>query len=215
MSEEKPWTVTVDTVAMKADPQTAGYFLRLGIAITAIRAAHRLTVAVEDIKGPSQPGTRLWAFLLAVAYLHETAVTAQSQYPKLRKFALAAGATQGLLDAVGQTFAGKTAVGAAMARIRNSLVFHFDQPAAEAWIKEFDKPTVVWAEGLGPKVGNTLYRASSDVAASNILPGEDDAEKRQQLMADVLTETEQILRLLEHALAGYMNSIGGTLTHSS
>ncbi len=74
---------------------------------------------------------------------------------------------------------------------------------------------MVWAEGLGPKVGNTLYRASADVAASNILPGEDEAEKRQQLMADVITETDQILKLLEHAQAGYMNSIGGTLKHST
>jgi hypothetical protein len=195
-------------------PEIAGYMLRLGMAITAIRAAYRLTIAVEDIKGPSAPGTRLWAFLLAVAYLHETAITAKSKYPKLKEFALSGGATQELLDAVGQTFAGKTAVGAAMARIRNSLVFHFDQPAAEAWIKEYDKPTVMWAEGLGPKTGTTLSRASADVAASNNVPGEDNAEKRQQLMADVITETEQTLRLLEHAQAGYMNSLGGTLKHS-
>jgi hypothetical protein len=78
----------------------------------------------------------------------------------------------------------------------------------------YDKPSVVWAEGLGPKTGNTLYRAAADVAASNIMPGVDDAAKRQQLLADVLTETDQILKLLEHALAGYMNSIGATLSHS-
>jgi hypothetical protein len=72
----------------------------------------------------------------------------------------------------------------------------------------------VWAEGLGPKTGNTLYRAAADVAASNIMPGVDDAAKRQQLLADVLTETDQILKLPEHALAGCMNSIGGTLSHS-
>ena len=214
MADDTAWTVTGDAAAMKADPETAGYMLRLGTAITAIRAAYRLTIAVEDIKGPSAPGTRLWAFLLAVAYLHETAVTAQSGYAKLKKFALAGGATQEQLDAVGQPFAGKTDVGSAMARIRNSLVFHFDQPAAEAWIKDYKEPTVVWAEGFGPKTGNTLYRASTDVAASNIMPGEDDAEKLQQLTADVVTETDQILTLLEHALAGCMNSIGATLKHS-
>jgi hypothetical protein len=169
---------------------------------------------VEDIKGPSAPGTRLWAFLLAVAYLPETAVTAQSRYPKPKKFAMPGGATQELLDAVGQTFAGKTTVGGAMARIRNSLGFHFDQPAAEAWIMDYKEPQIVWAQGLGPKVGNTLFQASVDVTASNITPGEDDAEKRQQLLAEVVTETGQVLKLLEHALAGYMNSLGGTLDHS-
>ncbi len=87
---------------------------------------------MEDITGPSQPGTRLWAFLLAVAYLHETRRTAMSGYAKLKQFALAGGATQEHFDAVIQTFSGKTDVGKAMARIRNSLVFHFDQPAAEA-----------------------------------------------------------------------------------
>ena len=34
------------------------YILRLGLAVTAIRAAHRLTVA-QDIEGPSAEGTRM------------------------------------------------------------------------------------------------------------------------------------------------------------
>lgn len=109
MADERRWTVTGDAKkSLKEDPDTASYVLRLGLAVTAIRAAHRLTVASRDIEGPSAEGTRLWAFLLAVAYLQETSVTAQSRYPKLKEFALAGGAAKELLAAVGQTFAGKT-----------------------------------------------------------------------------------------------------------
>jgi hypothetical protein len=37
--------------------------------------------------------TWLWAFLLAIAHLHETSVTKQPGYPKLKEFALAGAPT--------------------------------------------------------------------------------------------------------------------------
>src|SRR3712207_6871112 len=45
---ERPWTVTVEAVAMKANPEVAAYMLRLGMAITAIRAADRKSTRLNS-----------------------------------------------------------------------------------------------------------------------------------------------------------------------
>lgn len=219
MADEKAWIVRGNAKkSLKADKATATFVLRLGIAVTAIRAAHRLTVAVEDIQGPSAAGTRIWAFLLAVAYLHEAMVTAQPRFPKLKELALEAGATDELVASVGRTFAGKTDVGRAMGRLRNQLVFHFDEEAAQRWIDGYEEESVVWAEGSGPKTGNVLYRAATDVVAAGIVPdvtSDQGAAELRKLLNEVLEETDQVLRLFEHAIAGYLNSVDAQLEEES
>jgi hypothetical protein len=53
--------------------------------------------------------------------------------------------------------------------------------------------------------------------ASSILPdvAGDGTEEFRKLLTDVLKATEQILDLLEHVIAGYLNSIGAKLTHTA
>jgi hypothetical protein len=132
MASERPWKAEADTAAsLTANIDDAARVLRLGLAVTAIRSAHRLTIAVNDGHNPLDRGLFLWSFVLAVAYLHEAKVMAS------------------------------------------------------------------WAEGIGPRVGNILYRASLDTVAGNLLPGAEDDAERRELIGEVLSATAIVLQFFE------------------
>jgi len=208
----RPWKAEADVAAsLTANTDDAALVLRLGLAVTAIRGAHRLTVAVSDSSSPLDNGLRLWSFVLAVAYLHEARVMASPKYPRVRDLAKEGGATDDLAAAVGQIFSGKTRVGQLAERVRNEMVFHFDEGSVRKWIGEQNGPTVFWAEGVGPRVGNTLYRASLDSVAANLLPGVDDKEAMKELLHEVLTATTAVLEFFERAIAGYLHSVGAVI----
>ena len=212
MPNERAWRAEAETqTSLKANVDDAALVLRLGLAVTAIRAAHMLTVKVGDGTTPHERGLHLWSFVLAVAYIHEAKVTASPRFPRVKELALKAGATKDLAADIGQLFSGKSRLGQLAERVRNSTVFHFDEQFVRKWIAEQNAQHVVWAEGLGPRVGKQLYRASLDTVTGNLLSGTDDPADLQKLIAEVLPATEKLLAFLEHAIAGYLDSVGAEL----
>jgi hypothetical protein len=215
--EGKRWKVEADAAtSLKANTDDAVLVLRLGMAISAMRAAQRLTVCVGEGDAPGVVRDRLWSFLLAAGYLHELRVTLQPRFPKVREFAVKGGATEDLAKAVGEILSGKSDFSGVLDRVRNQLVFHFDEAAAAEWVDQFDRERVLWVEGIGKKTGDTLYRASLDAVSSAILPrvegtAEEGRRKFAALIAEVLRVTDLVTTLFEHAIAGYLNSVGAEL----
>jgi hypothetical protein len=209
----KPWRVEVSTNAVKSTPDEATLALRMGIAVTAIRAAHRLTICADDANGPAAMGERLWAFLLAVAYLHETKVTLQPHFPRVKELALEGGLSEADIRLVGQLFAGKTGLGKAMDRVRNELVFHFDEDAVRKWVAALDSDVVIWAVGSSPKVKDVLYRASADVVSATLAPEatNEDPTPLRRLIDEALPAMELVLSLMEHAMSAYVLRAGGRM----
>jgi hypothetical protein len=214
------WTVEAETQkSLKANTDDAVLVLRLGVAITAMRAAQRLTLCCRDSDEPGMQRDRLWAFLLAGAYLHELRVTLQPRFPRVKELALQGGGTEAEAKEVGEVISGKSDFSKSIEKIRNELVFHFDEEAVKKWINEYDSSSVVWAEGVGDATGNVLYRASTDAVSSAILPGIDPTtdDGRQQLtgfIKQVLHATDVVMKFFERATAGYLASVGAKMKHS-
>lgn len=218
MQDNRPWKLGVDVKrALKANVDDAVLVVQLGIVVTAIRAAQRLTIATRSAEDqpPSAQGTRLWAFLLALAYLHEARVTIQAHFPKVKALALEAGATDEDARQIGALLSGKTGLGDVMSRVRNQLVFHFDEDAVRRWVIDYDGDFVHWADGIGPQTGNVLYRASTDAVAAGILPGSDREDNERFVRDEVLPAMERLPSFLEKAIAGYLKSVGATATYTS
>jgi hypothetical protein len=187
MADERPWKAEADTAAsLTTNIDDAVLVLRLGLATTAIRSAQRLTLAVAKGDNPLDQGLHLWSFVLAVAYIHEAKVMASPKYPRVRDLAKQAGATDALIAEVGQLFSGKSRVGQLAERVRNGMVFHFDEDSVKTWIGEQRAATVLWAEGVGPRVGNTLYRASLDTVAGNLVPGSNNPAELSKVIDEVV-----------------------------
>lgn len=221
MAEDtKSWTVEASAAdSLHSHPDDAILVLRLGLALTAMRAAQRLTICVSGSDEPGAVRDRLWSFLLAAAYLHELRVTLQPRFPQVKALALQGGATEEDAKRVAEVISGKSEFSKKLDLVRNQLVFHFDEDAIREWIgKQKDDP-IVWAYGLGPKTGNVHYSASTDAVVEAILSGQkpstDDGRKAWIALVDELLETtELVTSFFEHAIAGYLNSVGATLRES-
>ena len=200
--------------SLREDPDDAVLVTRLGIAITALRASQRLTICVAGSDDPAEQSSRLWAFMLALSYLHEIRASFQTRWHRIKPLADAAGAPAELAGQVSDILlSGKSELSAAVDRIRNGLVFHFDEKPVIEWMKQYTQDPVVWFHGKGQTNGGIQYRASTDAVAWNILPGvdiESGPGRAQviQLMEQVKDAQHKVALWFDYALAGYLSTRG-------
>jgi hypothetical protein len=220
-SPERPWKVEVDALnSLKANVDDTVLALRLGMAISAIRAAQRLTICAGEGEGPGFLRDRLWAFVLAVAYIHEARVTLQPRFPKVKELAIRGGATEDLSKEIAELLSGKSDLTKILNTVRNTLVFHFDEDAARQWVEQYEGDTVLWAQGIGRSTGNVSFNASLDVVAAGLLPtriedeaGEEGRRRLRKVIENVVRAMDRLTTFFEHAMAGYIDSVSGKLTY--
>src|SRR5687767_12504675 len=93
--DAKSWTVEASVAdSLHTHQDDAVLVLRLGLALTAMRATQRLTLCAGGRDEPGDVRDRLWAFLLSAAYLHELRVTLQPRFPQVKALALQGGASE-------------------------------------------------------------------------------------------------------------------------
>lgn len=202
--------------SLRDDPDDALLVLRLGIAVTALRASQRLTVSVLNRDDPADESVRLWAFMLAMSYLHEIRVSFGARWPRIKALADAAGAPAELAGEVSDAFlSGKSKLSEVVARLRNSMAFHFDEDPVRDWLKEHEngKGNVIWLRGTGSTNEGLQYRASTDVVSSNILPGVDmETAVGRALMIDLIKECaaaqKKVAAWFNLAIAGHLKTHG-------
>jgi hypothetical protein len=219
-ADNRRWRVEVTSDAsLKRNVDDAVLVIRLGLAVTAIRSAQRFYIATSEVPGPGGERDTLWAFLLATAYLHETRAMLQPQFPRVRELAVKGGVTEAHAAEVGALLSGRKPLGRALERIRNELVFHFDAKAVRRWVDGYSEASVVWAEGIGPKTGDVLYRASTDAIVAALVreraPGKTEQQELRDLLSELLPATQAITEFLERAIAGYLDESGATGSYLS
>lgn len=217
MSAKNEWKVIADAdPSLKANVDDATLVLRLGLAVTAIRSVQHFYLHAKDVPGPAGHRDRLWAFLLANAYLHEAWVTLQPRFRRVRELALKGDATEAQINEAAAFMSGQSTLGSTVARLRNTLVFHFDEDAIRTWVANHQGGPVVWAEGIGPTNGEALYRAATDALSHAIMPDGQSADEVQerlhQMFVNLVPATERILNVFDRAIGAYLLDAGATMS---
>src|SRR5439155_23017714 len=116
------------TESLTAEVETAVLLLRLGIAVNAIRAAQRFFHAFRDAPGPAGERDRLWSFLIALGFLQEAIRTVLNRnFPRIKELAQAGGAQDDLIKDTGALLSGKLPFSKMLGRLRDKVVFHWDE----------------------------------------------------------------------------------------
>jgi hypothetical protein len=216
---KRPWKVEAPQTSLTGDIDAATLVLRLGIAVNAMHAAQRFFYAFKDAVGPAGERDRLWAFLVALGFLHEAIQTLRRNFPKVRALAKAGGAGDDLIKEAGELLSGKLPLGQTLDRMRNKLIFHWDDAPIREFVTQYSTASVVWADGLGDTQGEMLYRTAADALTNSVLPNEPgapqpepsehSAERIKKLVSDVLPVTDRVLKLFDFAIKGHLTATGG------
>lgn len=214
----RPWKVEAPSSSLKGDIETATLVLRLGIAVNAARASQRFFYFIKDAPGPGGERDRLWAFLIAMGFLHEAIQTVlRPSFPAVKNLALAGGASEALIKEASALLSGKAPLSQVLNRMRNKLIFHWDDEPIREFVEVFSKPTVVWADGLGDTQGEMLYRVAADALSNSVLPDEPSAKPESQeqslerfkmFMIDAVAASRGILELFDCAIKGHLKAVG-------
>lgn len=106
--DPKPWKIIGDKASITGNIDDAALVLFLGIAANAIRAAQRFYWFVRDTPGPGGERDRLWAFLIALGFIHEALQIVRPNFPRVRELAVRGGATKEAVNGVRRLLSGGT-----------------------------------------------------------------------------------------------------------
>ena len=71
IDDQQAWRLSAPKESLTSNAGDAALMLRLGIAVNATRSAQRFYYVCRDLAGPAGERDRLWAFLVALGFLHE------------------------------------------------------------------------------------------------------------------------------------------------
>jgi len=215
------WVTTPSSVL--ADAEASELAVRLGLSLNAVLAQQRFLISAINEQGTAAARDRISAFTVAAAIVEETRITINGSYKRVMAFAKLGEVPPELLQQYAQLNSGKGPLGPILNSIRNKLTFHWDPAAVRESLKDFrEYPTLIWQEGTDTTIGQSVYRLSSDVLTNAIWPESADArslpsnerlrrvQETTRAGMDLLLEAMSVVtRLLEHAIAGYLDQAGG------
>ncbi|UVT22266.1 MAG: hypothetical protein H8K03_10400 [Nitrospira sp.] len=195
--------------------------LRLGIAVNALEASQRFYLFVKDADGPAGDRDRLWAFLVAVGFIHEAIQLLRSHFPRVRNLARVGGADDETLMSASQLLGGNLSVSRPISRMRNKLIFHWDDNVIRTYVTKFSSDRVTWASGVGDTQGETVFTAAADALINSVLPDEPgadaerDAVRLKAFVNDIPPTTKLLIQLFQQAIMGHWRSYDMRTEHAS
>src|SRR5258708_1161610 len=133
----KPWRIESPRASIYDNVEQATLALRLGIAVNAMRAVQKFFYNFRDAEGPAGERDRLWAFLIAMGYLKEAIELLRPRFPGIKELALKGGASAEIVQAAAALLSGKSPLSPALDRLRNKLVFHWDEEPIRDYARKF------------------------------------------------------------------------------
>ncbi len=213
----KPWRVEAPKSSLSDNVDDSTLVLRMGIAVNAVRAAQSFFWFVKDARGPAGERDRLWAFLIALGFLHEAMRLLRPKFPQIRTLSVAGGAEESVVRTTGDLLSGRLPLNRTLDRMRNKLIFHWDDDLIREYVTGYTRDTVVWAEGVGETQGEALYRVAADALTNSVLPEEVGAtherneQRLKQLIDEVLPATTAVLSVFDRAIIGHVRNHGPQL----
>jgi O-succinylbenzoate synthase len=211
--------ITVPRVSVEASPSDAKLALRLGMAVNALRAQQRATIRMGNEPTTVGEHDRLMAFMLTLAYLHETRVLVQRNFSRVRTWAIDGGATPELHESIASLNSGSNSFGRSIATARNKAVFHWDEDLLDAWFAQIQVEgldSIVWAEGADGSNGSMVMLASAQAALVGLLGVSSGAESPlrslRELSLQLAIYVDHVCNYLNYALAAFLRANQGEVT---
>lgn len=218
-SIEVAWSLVGPESSLTTAGDDAVLVLRLGQSVNAIRAAQRFYLYAARESGVAASRDQLMAFLTGVGWIVEALIGLKKKPVDLARvcdLARADGASDDDVERL-TTLATDSPLMRKLARVRDKLTFHWDRAPAQAWIRDRDCGEVLWAEGVGHKTGDLLWRASSDVIANQIEPPEPgetrerSEERARRFIQDFIPIMTLVVNVFERAIRSFLREQGATV----
>ena len=147
-----------------------------------------------------------------MGYLKEAIDLLRPKFPIIKELALNGGAAPETVDAAAALLSGKSPLSPALDRLRNKLVFHWDEEPIREYAKKFKAARAVWAEGVGDTNGEMFYRAPANALTNSLLPDDpnepDTPERNRERIAALMKEagraTNLLAELFDRAIGGHL-----------
>lgn len=174
--------------------------------------AEVLLVCQRRAPGPAGERDRLWAFLLAIGFIHEALQIVRPNFPRIRDLARLGGVSEESITTAGQLLSGRLPLNRTIDRMRNKLIFHWDDDLVREYTNAFSKDEVTWAEGVGHTQGESVFTAAANALTNSVLPDEPNAteernvERVRELVEQIPPTTAVIVEILQRAIMGHLKA---------
>ncbi len=219
-STEVAWSLVAPEGSLTTTGDDAVLVLRLGQSVNAIRAAQRFYLYAARESGMAASRDQLIAFLTGVGWVVEALIGLRRRPADLARvcdLARADGSPNRDIERLTAMLETDNALMTKLARVRDKLTFHWDRGPALSWVQARDSGEVLWAQGVGDRNGDLLWRASSDVVANQIEPPEpgetreQSEERAKQFIQDFIPVMTLVVGVFEHAIRSFLHEQGATL----
>jgi hypothetical protein len=207
------WRIVAPQTSLTDNVDDATLVLRMGIASNAIRSAQRFYWFVRDASGPAGERDRLWAFLIAIGFVHE-AVQAilRPNFARIRILAAAGEADEQSLETAEHLVSGSLPLNGILRRLRNKLIFHWDDDVIREYVRGYAQGDVAWARGVGDSQGESVFSAAANALTNCVLPDELGAteyrneERVRELVSDATPVMGTVLTVFDGAILGHIRA---------
>jgi hypothetical protein len=222
-STEVEWSVVGPESSLTTTGDDAVLILRLGQSVNAIRAAQRFYLYAARGSGMAASRDQLIAFLTGVGWVVEALIGLRKRPTDLARVCSLAredGSPNSDIERLTAMLGTDNALTTKLARVRDKLTFHWDRGSALSWIQDRDPGEVLWAQGVGDRNGDLVWRASSDVVANQIEPPEpgetreQSEERAKQFIQDFLPVMTLVVNVFERAIRSFLKKQRATLRES-
>lgn len=209
---EKAWRIVATNESITTNVDDSTLALQMGIAANAIGAAQRFYFFVKDASGPAGERDRLWAFLIAIGFIHEAVQVLRPNFPRIRDLARVGGVSEDSITCSGQLLSGRHPLSRTIDHMRNKLIFHWDEDVIREYVIRFTAENVSWAEGIGKAQGELMFRASADALTNSVLPDEPNTteqrniERLRALVQDIGPVMKTLIEVFNGAIMGHLKA---------
>lgn len=180
--------------AILNDPDLATLIVRIGMATNALSAQIHAGKAAAERLPAAKTRDILCSLVTSAALTNEAIKVVSGGMSRLRPLALRAGASEELLQRIGQLCAGKHPADGLLKRARNEIGFHWDQDTIGPSVREFGKNRkLIWIEA--DTNGEYVHRLACEVLVHALFP-----EAQQQDSDGTKLTLEQEMKHLSSAM---------------
>jgi hypothetical protein len=191
---------------IRSNPRLA-LLVTLARVVNALRFCHLAVVSLGDEDTPSDQRQRVNSFLFTSGILYEGLKVAGV----LGKHFGSRDSFKAMAAVLGDTRAKQLREGV-LRKLRNKVVFHYDDDVAPQALGQLELNRYVFATGLGSKNGDVYYNLADEVAVNHVVgqPTTVEAEREtlHSMIRDITDVTVAFLDASEHLMVDALGDLG-------
>lgn len=205
-----PWEISLpgdEFEKLRLDPRLAR-LLTLARVVNALRFCQLSVFSLTDADTPSNRRQRINAFLFTAGILYEglrVAATLGKDFANRKAF------TEGMGVLLGEERT-KELRKTILNRLRNKIVFHYDEDVAPTGLEKMRLDSYRFATGVGRRNGDVYYDLADEVAVNFILGEPESPDEERKILAAMITDVTEVSLAFadaaEHLIVDVLSEMG-------